>query len=158
MTTKNKKDARVAPSSPMRRTGSTATNRNGVIPTSKAKTAYGLLSEVRALILAEPKRLRMSQVLRSDATELWGEEAPACGTVGCVAGWVWMLKVGKGPKQFVCSTAGDILGLTDPQRDALFFDWDMHHLEGTPAHAKSEAEWIERFQRQHAAQLKAKRV
>jgi hypothetical protein len=72
-----------------------------LIPKSKAKTAYGLLSEVRKLILEEPKRYDQGIYIAringaNDSVDLRSEyrQEPACGTVACVAGWVATLKRG----------------------------------------------------------------
>lgn len=54
----------------------------------KPKTAYGLLMAVKRVILAEPKRVNMDLWLDKHVTpENSGDSAPACGTVGCIAGW-----------------------------------------------------------------------
>lgn len=57
------------------------------LPKSKAKTAYGLLSEVRRLILEEPKRYDQGAFIcriggKGRSWDLDPEQAPACGTVG----------------------------------------------------------------------------
>jgi hypothetical protein len=58
------------------------------LPLSKAKTAYGLLQDVKRAMLAEPKRVTMTCFVGKQAPE---ENGPACGTVGCFAGWVNLL-------------------------------------------------------------------
>jgi hypothetical protein len=58
------------------------------LPISKAKTAYGLLQDVKRAIFGEPKRVTMGCFIgRKDPDE----NGPACGTVGCFAGWVNIL-------------------------------------------------------------------
>lgn len=132
------------------------------LPKSKAKTAYGLLSEVCAVVLAEPKRLRMSVPLRLNAHEFL-DDAPICGTVGCVAGWTVMLKLA--PREVIgstCDAAATILGLTDTQASKLFYEFPSDHgdtsREGSRGHAKAEVKLIRKFQKTHAKQLKAKAV
>lgn len=139
-----------------------------LIPKSKAKTAYGLLSEIRKIILAEPKRydqryFRVSlNDLRHGFYSVPAEVvAPQCGTIGCVAGWVCALKA---PDVFVDetriqSTASDILGahgfsfqLFDAKAAGPRID------ENPVAHARRGAAHIAKFQKKHAKQLKAKRV
>lgn len=74
------------------------------IPRSKAKTVLGLLKDVKRVILEEPKRANMGVFYKEISPSYGG---PACGTVGCFAGWVCLMatgKMGDGPK------AGEILG------------------------------------------------
>lgn len=56
--------------------------------------AAKILRAVKRLILAEPKRLHMAD---------WGQRrsgpgAPACGTVGCIAGWTVLVSSGLASK------------------------------------------------------------
>lgn len=136
------------------------------MPKSKAKTAYGLLSEIRKLILEEPKRYDQVSWLRTgrDVKAVYGDGAPSCGTVGCVAGWVVALKGGKNDRVNVMGGARRILGIDGsywngqvgelfrggkvPARDAV----------GVMRHAKLGAAHIARFQKKYATELKAKRV
>lgn len=67
------------------------------IPRSTAKTAWGLLQDVKRAMREEPRRVDMDTWLRRmDPRNLCYEcyEAPACGTVGCFAGWVVLLAGG----------------------------------------------------------------
>lgn len=129
------------------------------IPKSRAKTAYGLLSEIRALILAEPKRYDQTTFIARE-NDAWsfvlGLKMPACGTVGCVAGWVATLK---GPRDFSYEDASmiaeDILGV--PCHD-LFNGGAVKQRPQTAAHAKAGAHHIAKFQKEHRAQLLAKKV
>ena len=59
-----------------------------VIPKSFATNAYDLLTDIRTLIVEEPKRYNQSSWLKQHVT---GPGAPACGTIGCVAGWIKQL-------------------------------------------------------------------
>ena len=133
------------------------------IPRTRAKTAYGLLSEVCRLILAEPKRYNQRTFIeRSDESLITvdaPEGFPPCGTIGCVAGWVATLTT---RKTFTYTATADIasrvLGLTGDQSSELF---EMFAASGSPqtrAHARSGVRHIRRFQKAHAAQLKAKRL
>jgi len=52
---------------------------------SNAKTAYGLMSDIRAYILEEPKRINMSDWIETDMKyikEEHGVDGPVCGTLG----------------------------------------------------------------------------
>lgn len=42
-----------------------------------------LLTQVKKLILSEPKRIRMEAILQN----VKGQDAPSCRTIGCIAGW-----------------------------------------------------------------------
>jgi hypothetical protein len=141
------------------------------IPRSKAKNAYDLLSEVARLILAEPKRYAQEFYLshgmpngKPNSAALAGY--PACGTVGCVAGWVTTLKATtESPFLHTGQKAENILGLSTNQAGELF---DASALYGvtdgdipppqTRAYAKLGAKHIRLFQRRYRAQLKAKAV
>lgn len=133
------------------------------LPKSKAKTAYGLLSEVAKLIVAEPKRYdQRNYLLTPDGPNAsMFSDFPACGTIGCVAGWVVTLKAKRGrrtPNEDVCEVAADLLGLHDSQVNGLFGMFTVPGLSQTAIHASNGASHIRRFQKAHAAQLKAKKV
>ena len=64
------------------------------LPRSCAKTALGLLGDVKRAILADPKRLDMGVYTACRSVEVYPKSAPACGTVGCFAGWVSLLSGG----------------------------------------------------------------
>ncbi len=132
------------------------------MPTSKAKTAYGLLSEICKLITEEPKRYaQMIWIARkSNEHESCGMNFPPCGTVGCVAGWVATLK---GPQQFegsaVSTIASRVLGLrSDEQNRELFDAKAVNGRIQTTEYAAEGVKHIRRFQQKYASQLKAKKV
>jgi hypothetical protein len=75
------------------------------IPRS-TKRGRKLLEEIKRIILGEPLRIRMEvgQVTQKPNGNLWGKRdsyhsremtMPACGTVGCIAGWAVALVDGK---------------------------------------------------------------
>lgn len=134
------------------------------IPKSKAKTAYGLLGEIRALIVAEPKRYNQRDTLAIRGTEITGgyddETFPRCGTIGCVAGWVTMLTA-KDPSRVedVVGFAQRTLGLDGEQEYALFNSEAAGRTRGgSQEHAQSGADHIASFQRKHRTQLLVKKV
>lgn len=131
----------------------------GKIPVSKAKTAYGLLSEIAALSLAEPKRMRMGVFLATNVTSGdWGDEMPACRTIGCIAGWTTVLtKSGGGD---VSEEARLALGLTTQQSVELFLYKRLCQSfgQGTARHSRRVVSHIRRFQKKYKAQLLAKKV
>ena len=55
------------------------------IPRSKAKTAWGLCQDVIRTIKEEPKRVDMAVFTANLLPQNGG---PACGTIGCLAGWI----------------------------------------------------------------------
>lgn len=137
------------------------------MPVSKAKTAYGLLSEIRKLILEEPKRYNQTDWLRTGKVTkmIYRDGAPACGTVGCVAGWVIALKAN--PKKVdmyeLPTIAGRILGIKGDydyggQVRELFHSDAAGVREDISTHAERGAEHIAKFQKKYAKQLKAKKV
>ncbi len=141
------------------------------LPTTRAKTAYGLLSDVRRLILEEPRRYCQERYIcrvggkrgadvigRPNWFDGYTLRAPACGTVGCVAGWVATLLRGD---KFHYDTTSDIarkaLGLDTGQASELF-DSDAFHTTAMPQtkrYARAGAKHIQRFQQRYAKQLRA---
>lgn len=145
----------------------------GKLPVSKAKTAYGLLSEIAALAIAEPKRIAMTLWLQKETGpqhRSLPEGYPACGTVGCVGGWTIALKPTAarkingglfGPdREDSGQRAGRRLGLTEEQADELFLPSDICNSSNqqTPAHARAVVAHIRRFQKKYRTQLLAKKV
>lgn len=131
-------------------------------PQSKAKTAYGLLSEVCGLIAEEPKRYDQGLfVVRKSDTDWtnYVSDMPKCGTVGCVAGWVATLKA---RKRFtyddVSLIAANVLGIDHVGADELFSPSKVSGYGQSRQHAANGVAHIRKFQKKHAAQLKAKRV
>ena len=131
------------------------------MPTSKAKTAYGLLTEIAALAIAEPKRIAMStwrQTASSGVMVLThtvfpnaprAVTMPACGTVGCIGGWFQTLS-GRSPYEVI----GDTL-----QEELCY----PHALccaakQQTAAHARAVVAHIRRFQKKYRAFLLATKV
>lgn len=58
-----------------------------LIPRFRGQTSWGLLESVKRAILAEPKRIYMEGWLNTNPAYIYGP-APACGTQGCIAGWM----------------------------------------------------------------------
>jgi hypothetical protein len=126
-------------------------------PKSKAKTAYELLEEIRALTLEEPRRYNQNQYLSFDVDEEHG--GPACGTVGCRAGWVVALRA-KRPRLVTTHWiyARKVLGLDAAQCNDLFGYAAVGGLPGTREHAELGAAQLTEFMRRHEQQLKRKRL
>jgi len=142
------------------------TTKQTAVPTSKAKTAYDLLSEIAALIVAEPKRYNQERFMAEGPNDKDTAPLgfPSCGTVGCVAGWAVTLKGVRCAYSDIQMHASSILGLDRYQESTLFsgsalIDEDGHGpAEQTAAHARAGAKHIRKFQRAHKAQLLAKVV
>ena len=63
-----------------------------LIPHSHATTSWELLEDVVKTIDQEPKRFDWAIWTNTDADYyLPAQDAPACGTTGCIAGWVNLL-------------------------------------------------------------------
>jgi len=60
---------------------------------SISEHAVSILRKVKKHILEEPKRLDMENwlIVGDNVRIIYGRNAPACGTVGCIAGWVNVL-------------------------------------------------------------------
>lgn len=137
-----------------------------LLPKSRAKTAYGLLSEVQRLILEEPLRYNQGTYIERVGGEHGAvtihrspEAIPACGTVGCVAGWVCTLKYGGMFTYWETDPrAAKLLGLDFKQRSDFFDGGAVEGVKGSVEHAKNGVAYIEAFKQRYAKQLKAKRV
>jgi len=132
-----------------------------LLPVSKAKTAYGILSEVVKLVLEEPKRMRMAMWGGNDGNvdclNLPINERPSCGTVGCIGGWIEH----QARQQGVEMDAADLLKM-DPDGEpisALFYGrLCSDPRQGTPAHARKVVRLIRSFQRKHRTHLLKTRI
>lgn len=95
-------------------------------------TALQLLQTVRALVLAEPKRLDMEHWVRQDdkqglvSASACYDAVPECGTVGCIAGWCTIV-AGYDPT-YAGFDAAKLLGGTKAEINA-FDKWEC--LPGT---------------------------
>lgn len=129
------------------------------VPVSRAKTAYGLLSEVRRLILEEPLRYNQEDWLSRIEEHANLFKFPSCGTIGCVAGWVATLKRGRDFDWMgSLKIASEILGVSEEQAFELFNGGAARGQKQTRQHAESGAAHIARFQKKYHAQLIAKHV
>lgn len=134
---------------------------------SNAKTAYGLMSDIAAYILEEPKRIYMGDWLITNMNEVrenFGVDGPACGTVGCVAGNAVLL-TSKGSfkrRRGIQSQALQILAARDynlaDDLDCLFLSTDVSAPYGTEEYARIVAKRIADFQAAHEAELRKVRI
>jgi hypothetical protein len=137
------------------------------LPKTRAKTAYELLGEIRRVILAVPARYAQSEVLYrlKPGTPIHVPDGyasalirvPACGTVGCRAGWAVELTRVR-TQGGVMDTAQRLLGLTRAQAAPFFRGSAVAGRPGTRAHAQAGARGITAFMRAHRAQLQATRL
>lgn len=139
------------------------------IPLSKAKTAYGLLRDVQRVILAEPKRANMG-TFATDASDYFDGDtslAPACGTVGCFAGWVNVLSKGqtaafKADDTEAKELLGWYLNYELPHGYSVFNAGAGDRCEttrrGSPAHARAVSNRIEGFIKRNLKALKARKL
>lgn len=132
---------------------------------SNAKTAYGLMSDIVAYILEEPKRIYMAAWAiqgKEDIQYELGSDGPMCGTVGCIAGNALVLTNQKLPSSGVGRIAKRVLGGDDIDLwdglEALFTDIDVSAAYGTKKYARIVAKRIAQFQKKHEAELRAVRI
>jgi hypothetical protein len=134
------------------------------IPRSKAKTAYGLISDVIRAILAEPKRADME--VFADHVDP-DDGGPACGTVGCFAGWVCLLRGARMGRRINETAARKILGPDLSYSTAgvgggfnVFNSGfpDVTTPPMTAEHAAQVVKRIRRFQQVNAEKLKARKL
>lgn len=140
------------------------------IPLSKAKTAWGLVQDVKRAIQQEYRRANMGVYSCPVSVEQGyePERIPACGTVGCFAGWVCLLAglpVGSEDTP-AKELLGEDLTYLFKGRSGFFHyffnagagDACVTSLAGTKAHAAAVVRRIERFARLNEAALKARRL
>jgi hypothetical protein len=144
---------------------------SNLIRLSKAKTAYGLLRDVQKAVREEPRRANMGTF--TDKVDPEAYNAPACGTVGCVAGWISIL----GGQGMVDDDAparrllGDEVKYHFTRGSLEFNEGGYHYVfnggsgdacaqtaPGTPEHAAAVVDRIERFIQGNLKALKARRL
>lgn len=155
------------------------------MPESHATNAYDLLSDVIRVIQEEPKRLLMDDwLVQPDRHYSWTAcvaklgGPPACGTIGCVAGWVVVLAapdLGSLKNMNIDMTAVQILlgekpwhfsaSLESKERyqeiNSLFStfpDMDPHVKLGTPEYVAVVVDAITAFQTKHEAFLRTQSI
>ncbi len=97
------------------------------------KLNHPLIEQIIEKILAEPRAFNMEIVLQ-EAGEAgqYGELAPACNTVGCIAGWAVLLThgiqqahtythPGLKPRQDIIEEAAGLLGMSKQEAKQVFF-------------------------------------
>lgn len=126
-----------------------------VLPRTRQTSAVGILKDVVKVIREEPLRYNQGDWIRTTDERSVG---PACGTIGCVAGWVAVLtrpaKDVTGASVAladVASRARKALGLSERQADFLFgseLPGDGGYADpGSRAYMEAGVEHIESFMR-----------
>lgn len=149
------------------------------IPCSSATNAYDLLEDVKAVIKADPKRYNQEIWVSSinpsvlSATNRDGysvvdtiedddlasyqeaDRMPECGTVACVAGWVWTMKAPQRNAEDPHRFAAKILKLSQPQAAELFAGdaAGRYYGESPENHAARGIAHITRFQAKYKDRL-----
>ena len=132
-------------------------------------SAYKLLDKILDVVRKEPRRLRMSGWGATAAHDPTGEYPdnkqmqPACGTVGCLAGWAVTLM--RDPKKANVNDreswggaavgAALLLGFNGPNEVGGLFSGVTKTKDGTAAHVKEVALRVRKFQEDHKKRLKA---
>lgn len=136
-----------------------------LMPISQARTAYDLLTDICAIITEDPKRYNQRIYLCRLALEDRRNGylvVPACGTIGCVAGWAVALKdPNRGTQtRLTVEVARNILGLSPEQAALLFNFWAVPITipPQTRDHAQAGVKHIQKYQALWEAQLKATRL
>lgn len=128
---------------------------------SSATNAYDLLEDVKEVIKVDPLRYDQTTWRTVDYGEARKKyrDFPACGTVGCVAGWVVTLTRGTDmPFAEIMSTARKILGLDISEALELFSADAAGSLPQTKAHTDGGIRHITRFQKKYKDKLKRKKI
>jgi hypothetical protein len=161
------------------------TPKRKALPIFKGKTVYRLLTFIKKLVNAEPKRINMCYVLMKGtgiqqvaADRLARNEhraqlglkllrplkTPACGTVGCIAGWSDVV-TGFAQDDNIRNDGyyheiGQRLGLTNGQIDELFMPNHLVSSQNhqTRRHANAVITHITKFQKKYRQQLTTTKV
>lgn len=164
-----------------------------LLPVSKARTAWDLVVDARDAILAEPLRADMRCVVETeqeireqeDDEREWKRSfggtvrprrrLPACGTVGCFAGWISTLRGGvlvaqhdglehasfllAGDRKAIYGGDGPVNFRTEPDGAFVFDDGaNIHEPVGTKRYAQAVGRRIDRFLDANEQALKARRL
>jgi hypothetical protein len=132
----------------------------------KAKTAYGLLSNIIRIIEKDARHMRMGQWIM-DPDNLLEAERPECGTVGCIGGWIDTITERRNYRN-----AQKTLGFLRMSPLTESGDYSPEYLEedraieglmfgelcsasgqGTKKHARAVIKVIRKFQKTHKARL-----
>lgn len=140
---------------------------------SRARTAYGFLRDVQRTILADHQSADMTTVC------MWASDVdeddmlrPACGVVGCFAGWVNLKSLGReltlqqsgvqNARNFLGSTLNYSFGGPDGDSYYVFNAGSGDRCEttkpGTKAHARAVARRIDGFIKRNEAALRARKL
>lgn len=139
------------------------------VPVSRAKTAWGLCADVIRAVMKEPKRVNMNVFVLRVAPEDGG---PACGTVGCFAGWVALFGAPQLDRELLSVNAADeavrLLGnnikywTVGPEGRWVFNsgvgDACEHTNPGTKAHARAVVTRIRKFMLVNEKALRARKL
>lgn len=140
--------------------------RGSKLPYSNATNAYALLSDVITTILEEPKRLNMDDwlmtgpymVARCSANRT---TAPACGTVGCISGWLAtltpQLNIDAMHGENIIAPLSVDLSMGQMRNAAydMFLDTHVDARYGTLKYARIVAGHIRAFQKRWKSQLQS---
>ena len=136
------------------------------IPRSKAKTAWGLCQDVIRAIKKEPKLADMAVFTDNILPQNGG---PACGVVGCLAGWICRL-AGKPIMRVGTIAARHII---DPEEQLNYFTVGSQNYDvfnsgdgdrcattepGSRAHAHAVVLRMKKFMRINKTKLKAQHI
>ncbi len=122
---------------------------------TRAKTPVGILRHVARLILDEPKRFYQELFLvkgQPGQKSISNHRFPACGIIGCVAGWVVVATGREHSEASVCSMAASALGLDRFQTFELFRGVALDSClsaDGTKAYARAGVRHIAKFVKKH---------
>jgi hypothetical protein len=147
------------------------------VPTSKAKNGYDLCLEVIDAMLEEPKRVNMDYFClligqgEANFAQRPATETPACGTIGCFAGWVNTLTFGRGvSRRWQSQLTKEVLGRklkynfrdesghTQSYFNAGEGDGITQFKAGTPEYAIAVVQRIRRFMKVNAGPLKNRTI
>ncbi len=115
---------------------------------TKRLTPIEIFDQIEAMILEEPKRIRM-EGFAFRPREIPDSERPACDTVACLAGWAVAIVHDKRGEELwnfcgIPEEAQKLLGLNALQMLDLFYEYPDGRY-GTKAYAEAVVAHMEKF-------------
>ncbi len=115
----------------------------------KKLTPRQIFDKIEAMILEEPKRIRM-EGFAYDPSQLPEDQLPACRTVGCIGGWAVAIGLNKIGKLHEVNKLGGkaqkLIDLDDLEAQRLFYKFPPGHW-GTKEYADAVVAHMEEFRK-----------
>lgn len=132
---------------------------------TRPTSSYTILGRIIDLVKDEPKRLRMGVVLENitrPSLEVEVDDFPACGTVGCIAGWSayvvgfdWLNRPTMDRTADLLLPGPDNFGAREELTSAFVSGSHFYTPDGTREQVKAVVKFITKFRERNKKALKA---